>query len=78
MGALQIIGIACGGCALFFALVAGILYSKINKLFYLISDDQIEQVMPIVEKQKKRVYLYVTISTICTIATVVLSIVRNV
>ena len=77
MGAIQIIGLISGGCALFFALAAGILYFKIKQLFSLISEDQYEQVMPIVEKQRKKVYTLAGLSTVFTILTIVMAIINN-
>jgi hypothetical protein len=77
MGAIQIIGLIGGGCALFFALAAGILHFKIRQLFSLISEDQYEQVMPIVEKQRRKVYILAGLSTLFTILTIVMAIINN-
>ena len=55
MEALEIIGLISGCCALFFAIVAGLTYFRINKLLSLISEDVLDQAMPIVEKQRRRV-----------------------
>lgn len=77
MEPIQIIGLFCGCVAIFFALVAGFTYMKINKLFSLITEDQIEKVMPIVEKQRRRIFAYLMISSIFTIATIVLSVIHN-
>ena len=60
-----------------FALAAGILYFKIKQLFSLISEDQYEQAMPIVEKQRKKVYILAGLSTLFTILTIVMAIINN-
>lgn len=77
MDAIKFIGLLCGGMALFFAIIAGILYYKIKKLFSLIDESQYEQVMPIVEKQRRKVYINTLISVLFTIATVVLAIING-
>lgn len=78
MEPIQIIGLLSGCIALFFALVSGITYFKVNKLFSLVSEEQIEQIMPIVEKQRRRIFAYLLISSIFTILTIVLSFIHNV
>lgn len=75
MEALEILGLISGCCALFFAIVAGLTYFRINKLLSLISEDLLDQAAPIIEKQRRRVYAYVILSCIFTVATVVLSII---
>ncbi len=77
MVAVKILGLTCGCLALFFALVAGLTYFKIRKLFSIIDESQYEAVMPIVEKQRKRVYIEALLCALLTIATVVLTIVYN-
>ena len=77
MDTLQIIGLLCGCFALFFALTTAILYFKVKKFCSLISDEQLEQAAPIIEKQQKKVFAYTIISSIFTIATIVLSIIVN-
>ncbi|WP_405354739.1 hypothetical protein [Ruminococcus sp.] len=75
MESLEIIGLICGCCALFFAIVTGLTYFRIKKLISLISEDLLEQALPIIEKQRRRVYAYIILSSIFTVATVVLSII---
>ena len=77
MTPIQICGLICGCVALFFALIAGMTYFKIKKLFSLIDESQYEAVMPIVEKQRRRVYIETLLSGILAIATVVLAIINN-
>ena len=74
---IQFLGIACGCLALFFAFVAGLTYFKIKKLFSLIDESQYEAVMPIVDKQRKRVHFEMLMCALFTIATVVLSLIYN-
>lgn len=78
MDTLQIIGLLCGCCALFFALVTAIMYFKIKKFISLITEDQYEQAGPIIEKQRSRVFAYTIISSIFTVATIVLSFIVNI
>ncbi len=78
MDIVQTIGIFCGCIALFFALVAGILYFKLKKFISLITEDQLKQAMPIFEKQRRRLYTYVVISCLFCIATIVFSIIVNI
>lgn len=75
MEALEIIGLISGCCALFFAMVAGLTYFRINKLLSLINEDQLEEAAPIIEKQRCRVYAYLVLSCIFTVLTIVMSIV---
>ena len=75
MEALEIIGLISGCCALFFAMVAGLTYFRINKLLSLINEDQLEEAAPIIEKQRRRVYAYLVLSCIFTVLTIVMSIV---
>ena len=77
MTVVQVLGLMCGGLALFFAFVAGLTYFKIKKLFSLIDESQYEEVMPIVEKQRRRVYIETFLSVLFTVTTVVLAIVNN-
>ena len=71
------LGIVCGCLALFFAFVAGLTYFKIKKLFSLIDESQYDAVMPIVDKQKKRINVEMLLCALLTIATVVLSLIHN-
>ena len=75
---IQFFGLLCGSLALFFAFVAGLTYFKIKKLFSLIDESQYDAVMPIVDKQRKRVYVEMLLCALLTIATVVLTIIYNV
>ena len=77
MDGIQICGIICGALALFFALVAGMTYMKIKKLFTLIDESQYEAIMPFVEKQRKRVYFEALLCVLLTIATAVLSVING-
>ena len=63
--------------ALFFAFVAGLTYFKLRKLLTLIDESQLEQIMPFIEKQRKRVYIETSLSALLTLATLVLAIVNN-
>lgn len=77
MTAVQICGLICGGLALLFALIAGLTYFKLKKLFSIIDESQYEQILPFVEKQRKRVYIETLISALFTVATVVLALVNS-
>ncbi|MBQ7225614.1 MAG: hypothetical protein IJX02_03315 [Clostridia bacterium] len=78
MGPLQISGLICGCIALFFALVTGLTYFRIKKFISLINESQMEEAMPIIEKQRRRVYGYLVASSIFTLATIVLSIINSI
>lgn len=78
MDTIQIIGLLCGCCALFFALVTAIMHFKIKKFFSLITEDQLEQAEPIIEKQRRRIFAYTILSSIFTVATIILSFVANI
>ncbi len=77
MTTIQIFGIIFGCLALFFAFVAALTYLKLKKLFTLIDESQYEQLMPFVEKQRKRIYIETLISALLTIVTVVLAIINS-
>lgn len=77
MEAIQFFGLLCGFFAVFFGVIAFIIYMKIKKLFSLIDESQVEQVLPIVEKQRKKVYINMYLSCLFTIITLVLSIIYN-
>ena len=77
MNTIQTIGLLCGCFALFFALVTAIMYFKIKKFFTLITEEQFEQAAPIIEKQRRRIFAYTIISSIFTVATIILSFVAN-
>lgn len=77
MTPIQVFGVICGLVALFFAFVAGLTFFKIKKLFSLIDESQYEQVMPFVEKQRKRVYIETLLSALFTVITVVLAVVNS-
>lgn len=77
MTGLQISGLICGCLALFFAFIAGLLYFKLKKLFYIIDEEQYEQLLPFIEKQRKKVYFSTSISALLSVATVVLSLVNT-
>lgn len=76
MTAIQVFGLICGCIALLFALIAALTYFRIKKLFSIIDESQYEAVMPIVEKQKKRVYVETLLSGAFAIATVILAIIN--
>ena len=77
MTPVQVFGLICGFIALFFAFVAGLTLFKIKKLFSLIDESQYEQVMPFVEKQRKRVYIETLLSALFTVITVILAVVNS-
>ena len=74
MAPLEILGLICGCGALFFAIVTGLTYFRIKKFISLINEDLYEQAMPIIEKQRRRVYAYLVLSCIFTVLTLVFSI----
>ncbi len=76
MTAIQIFGLICGCVALFFSLVAGLTYLKIKKLFSIVDESQYENIMPFVEKQKRRVYIQTLLAGSFAVATVILAIVN--
>ncbi len=77
MGVIQTLGLICGCVSLLFAAMAAMRYFKIKKLFNLIDESQYDKVMPIVEQQRRRVYIEVLLCSLFTIATVIFTIVNN-
>ena len=78
MEAIQIIGLISGCLAVFFALVAGIIYFKLNKILISLTEEQLKKIIDSVDKQRRRMYAYVLISSIFTILTIVLSFIYNI
>ena len=78
MDIIQVIGIFCGCVALFFALVAGILHFKLKRFISMITEDQVKQAMPFFVKHRKRLYTYVVISCVFSIATVIFAFIVNI
>ena len=76
MTVIQIFGLICGCIALLFSLIAAITYFKIKKLFSLIDESQYEAVMPIVNKQRRMVYIETLVAGAFSVATVVLAIIN--
>ena len=77
MGVIPFLGIVCGGFSLLFAAVAAMIYFKIKKLYSLIDESQYEQVEQIVEQQRRKIHISLLLSSIFTIATIVLSVVNS-
>ena len=74
----QIVGIICGCVALFCAFAAGLTYFKLRKLFTLIDESQYEEIMPFVEKQRKRVYIEGLLCAFLTLVTLALTIINSI
>ena len=77
MEAIQVIGLFSGCIAIFFALVAGFTYFKINKLLSTVTEEQLERISPLIDKQRRRIFAYLLLSSIFTILTIVLSFIFN-
>ena len=71
----EILGLIFGCGALFFAIVTGLTYFRIKKFISLIDEEMYEQAIPIIEKQRRRIYAYVVLSCIFTVLTLVFSII---
>lgn len=70
---MEVLSLILGCLSLLFGALAGMTYYRLKQFLELITEDQLESAMPIIEKQKRRIYTFLIVCTVMTIATMVVS-----
>lgn len=70
---LKYVQLICGFAGLFFGLLAMFTYFRIKKICSTYSEEELQNIMPMLKKQSKRINIYVLLLFVLTVAALIIN-----